>query len=266
MSKGNVSMSLILQSVLFIGVVYCCLVLFMFFRQESFLFFPTVSSHSNQNYPGVVDYALANSEVQLKGWLLNPQYSRDKILIYYGGNAEDIFNNIEEFQGVQCASLFVSYRGYGPSSGRPSEQGFFKDALVVLDDIVEKYAPAQIYLMGRSLGSGVACYVASKREVDGVVLITPYDSIEQVAKRHYPWLPISFLLKHRFSSDRYIGQISSPILVIYGEQDTVVPPQHTENLIRYGGENVKVVSITKADHQNIDLYQEYWQELLEFIQ
>ncbi|MFW2365692.1 MAG: alpha/beta hydrolase [Desulforhopalus sp.] len=247
----------------FVGYLFC--VLFMYLRQDSFLFFPTASQHRGHGYTNVEDYKLEREGATLQGWLVNPQFVRENLLIYYGGNGEDTFLNIEEFEDIQAASLFVAYRGYGPSSGRPGEAALYSDALKVIDDMVDRYSPGNIVLIGRSLGSGVACYVAARRAVQGAVLVTPYDSIVNVARSSYPWLPVSLLLKHRFDSLGQLAQISCPLLVIYGGRDRVIRPERTKNLINHIVSNKRVVCIEGADHGTIDMFPEYWQALLEFI-
>ena len=258
-------MALALQISLYLVVFYVVCALFMYLRQDSFLFYPPAARHESHGYAKVADYHLQRDSASLRGWLVNPVFTREKLLIYYGGNAEDIFLNIEEYQSVQAATLFVAYRGYGPSSGKPGEADLFADALAVLDDMVSTYSPKEIFLIGRSLGSGVACYVAAQREVHGAILITPYDSIENVAKSHYPWLPIGLLLNHRFSSIDYLASIRCSLLVIYGGQDVVVAPERTENLVRHiPGEN-EVIFIAGAGHGTIEMYPEYWRAILGFL-
>ncbi len=190
---------------------------------------------------------------------------REKLIIYYGGNAEDIFQNIDEFRDIKAASLFVAYRGYGPSDGTPGEIELFADSLAAIDDMVNRYSPKEIFLIGRSLGSGVACYAAARKEVQGAILITPYDSIVNIARTSFPWLPISLLLKHRFNSLQYLAGIACPLLVIYGGQDKVVSPERTKNLIEHIVGKKEIVFIKRADHGNIDMFPEYWPALLSFI-
>ena len=258
-------MSLAIQLLLFVLVVYGAAVLFMYLGQDSFVFFPPTARHQAHGHANVDDYQLQQDAVTLRGWLVNPGLVRDKLLIYYGGNGEDIFHTIEELKDINAASLLVAYRGYGPSEGKPGEAELFHDALAILDDIERRYAPRQIFLIGRSLGSGVACYVAAKRAVAGAVLVTPYDSIVGLASASYPWLPVGLLLRHRFDSLQYLAQISCPLLVIYGGQDQVVPAARTENLIDHIGGNREIVFIQRADHGTIDMFAEYWTALLLFI-
>jgi hypothetical protein len=263
--QEKVRVSLVFQIVIFLLIGYLFCVLFMYLRQESFLFFPPAAKHERHDYENVADYRLEQKTGTLRGWLVNPGLVREKLLIYYGGNAEDIFLNIDEFRNIKAASLFVAYRGYGPSDGVPGEAVIFADSLAVIDDMVSRYSPKEIFLIGRSLGSGVACYAAANKKIQGAILITPYDSIENIARSNYPWLPISFLLKHRFDSIKYLDRIHCPLLVIYAGQDRVVPRQRTMGLLDHIIGQKQVLFIDRAEHGTIDMYPEFWATILRFI-
>jgi pimeloyl-ACP methyl ester carboxylesterase len=258
-------MNLILQIVVFLVLGYLGIVGFMYWRQESFLFYPPVATHADESLNHVEEYSFTRDGVTLKGWLVNPLYARHKIIIYYGGNGEDVYLNADEYDALQCATLFVAYRGYGPSEGEPGEEDIFADALGIFDEMKARYPSSEIFLMGRSLGSGVACYVASKRQVEGAILITPYDSLVAVAQSVYPWLPVGQLLRHNFESIRYVVGVRSPFLIFYGGQDNVVPPGRTEILLEYMQSEKKVVYIERADHGTIGMFPEYWPAIIEFL-
>ncbi|MFT5697918.1 MAG: pimeloyl-ACP methyl ester carboxylesterase [Desulforhopalus sp.] len=258
-------MNLLLQIVAFLALGYFGIVGCMYWYQESFLFYPTAAIHEDTSLDHVQTYSLTRNGVTVRGWLVNPQYARHKLVIYYGGNGEDVYLNVDEFEALQCATLFVAYRGYGPSEGEPGEEEIFGDALGVFDDMKTRYPSSDIFLMGRSLGSGVACYVASKRKVIGSILITPYDSLVAVAQSVYPWLPVSKLLRHRFESVNYVADVQSPFLVFYGGEDRVVPPARTEKLLKYINSLTKVVHIERADHGTIGMFPEYWPAVIEFL-
>lgn len=258
-------MNVVLQIILFLGLGYLGIIGFMYWRQESFLFYPTVTSHKESQLNYVQEYSFTRDGVTVHGWLVNPLYARHKLVIYYGGNGEDVYLNVDEYEALQCATLFVAYRGYGPSDGRPGEEEILGDALAIIDDVKARYPSSSIYLMGRSLGSGVACYVASKRQVEGTILITPYDSLVAIAQSVYPWLPVSSLLRHRFESVKYAPLVQSPFLIFYGGKDTVVPPARTERLLEYIKSEKKVVYIERADHGTISMFPKYWPAVIEFL-
>ena len=134
------------------------------------------------------------------------------------------------------------------SSGKPSEANLFNDALKIYDKFAHN---SRVIVIGRSLGSGVAVYLASKREVLGVVLITPYDSIASLAKEKYPFLPINLILKNRFESLKYIEKIKSPIAIIEVKNDTTIPNSHTLRLAKKIKNLSKVVVLDKTTHADV---------------
>lgn len=258
-------MSTLLQIIIYTLGFYVLCVAFMYYSQGSFIFFPTSDLHSDHREKYVENVTIQSGSVSLGGWLVNPRLAREKLIIYYGGNAEDIFQNIDEYRDIQAASLFVAYRGYGPSSGKPGQKELFEDSLAVVDEMVGRYKPDQLFLVGRSLGSGVACYVASQRDVQGVVLITPYDSIVNVARQRFWWLPVGLLLRHRFTSTDYVSLIPCPILILYGGLDLVVLPERTKNLLHHIKGEKDIQFLERADHSSIDMFPEYWESILRFI-
>ncbi len=258
-------MILVLQLFGYVLIFYLCCVALMYLGQERLIFHPTSSTHQHHQYRQVEGYRLQRGMVTLGGWLVHPERASDKLLIYFGGNAEDVFLNIEEYQAIEAATLFVAYRGYGPSGGKPGEQELYKDALAVFDDVVRREQPRHVFLIGRSLGSALASYVAAHRSVQGVVLITPFDSLVEVARSHYPWLPVAWLLRHRFPSADFATAITCPVLVIYGGRDQVVAPQRTENLLRHLPESTKRLFLPHAEHGTIDMHGDYWRTLLAFL-
>ena len=137
---------------------------------------------------------------RLKVWVVPRAGS--KALLYFGGNAEDVAGNIEEFAAAfPDRSLFlVNYRGYGGSSGQPSEAALFADALAIFDHVRREHS--EIAVMGRSLGSGVAVFVASERPVERLVLVTAFDSLVNVATEYFRWLPVGWLMRDRYDSAR----------------------------------------------------------------
>lgn len=245
---------------------YFLLLLYIYFQQKNFIFFPTKTKHQSTD-KNRITYSFARNDSTLNGWLLNPSFASEKLIIYYGGNAEDIFFTIDQFREYgDCSILLVNYRGYGNSTGSPSEKALFDDALAIFDDIQSKYSPERIFLMGRSLGSGVASYTAANRSVQGIILITPFASIESLAKRQFFYMPVSHLLKHKFLSDQYVRQISAPCLVIYGGKDRTVPPGNTEELTKNIATETTLVFIEEAEHNNIELFDEYNLAILRFIE
>lgn len=122
----------------------------------------------------------------------------------------------------------MHYRGYGGSSGKPSEQALVADALALFDQLQSKYS--DITVLGRSLGSGVAVQLAAQRKVTQLLLITPFDSLSALAQRQFPFFPVKWLLKDTYNSVAYAPDINSPTLILLAEQDEIIGRAHSEAL------------------------------------
>eukprot|EP01030_Chromulinospumella_sphaerica_P018886 gene18886-18761_t len=153
-----------------------------------------------------------------------------KALIYFGGNAEDVSRSLAEFDRAfpEHALYLLHYRGYGGSSGSPSEEAIARDAMSLFDKVYADHP--QVVVVGRSLGSGVAVRLASYRPVAKLLLITPYNSLEELAERQFRWLPVRWLLKDKFESWRYAEHITVSTRLIAAEHDEVIPGASTRRL------------------------------------
>jgi pimeloyl-ACP methyl ester carboxylesterase len=161
--------------------------------------------------------------------------------------------------------LLVDYRGYGSSAGAPSEEAFTADAVRWYDYAKGKLGAQRVVLFGRSLGSGVAVHLAAARAVDGVVLVTPYDSLTSVARHHYPYLPVSWMLKHPFDSVGRAPAIAVPLLCLVAERDEVIPVVHSKRLYDAWKGPKRWVELRGAGHNSTDDTPEFWQAIREFL-
>jgi pimeloyl-ACP methyl ester carboxylesterase len=241
----------IISSLLSIAaLLYAGACAFLYFNQRSLLYYPT----PGVGVPNADLVTLQSGGETIRIWhLAHGGADGQNAIIYFGGNAEDVAQNIPLFSKVfaQAAVYLVNYRGYGGSSGTPSEPALFADALAVFDYVHAKHT--NVSVIGRSLGSGVAVYLASMRDIKKMALITPYDSIENVAKGFYPAFPIALLLKDKFTSNSRIAGINIPVLFILAENDDVVPRANSEALIALASPaQVKVVIIPGTTHHTIE--------------
>jgi pimeloyl-ACP methyl ester carboxylesterase len=173
-------------------------------------------------------------------------------LIYFGGNAEDVSLSMPDFTRAfpNSAIYLLHYPGYGGSSGKPSEAAIFADALALFDQVHAEHQ--SIVVIGRSLGSGVAVRVASVRPVARLVLVTPYDSLQNVAAHHYPYFPVRWVLRDKFESCRYAPQVVAPTRIIVAEKDEIIPRASTDRLRTcFGNGSVSYVVVAGADHNTI---------------
>ncbi|WP_445940953.1 alpha/beta hydrolase [Pseudomonas sp.] len=205
--------------------VLLCVALLVF--QRSIIYFPQPRAIDNPNT--LLKLPIENAEVLVS---TRPLKGRNA-LIYFGGNGEDVTLNLPEFsQAFSDHALYLlHYRGYGGSSGSPSEEAIQGDALTFFDQVYAQH-PCTV-VVGRSLGSGVAVRLASQRPAAHLVLITPYNSIQELAQSRFPYIPVQWLLKDKFESWKYAQQIRVPTLLISAEQDQVIPRASTDALFSH---------------------------------
>jgi uncharacterized protein len=207
------------------------------FAQERLVFYPrpaTAAARAPDGWNLDAVELTTSDGTRVRGLLLRPPVQRAPLVIYFGGNAEEVTEGADTLardHGAR-ALLLVNYRGYGRSEGRPSEKALLEDALEVYDWAVRQPGidPQRVAVHGRSLGSGVAVAVAAARPVRCVVLTTPFASALDVAREFYPWLPVGILLRHRFDSAALAPKIEVPLLVLSANEDRIVKPHHATKL------------------------------------
>lgn len=230
-----------------LALVYVGLCGWMYAKQRELMYFPQFSQGST----APTDFELRRDGITLRGWVVNPR--QPGAIVYFGGNAESIEDMRDEFAQwfPDRSTYLVAYRGFGASDGSPGEDALFADALAVFDQVQARHPGAAVAVIGRSLGSGVASYVASQRPVARLALVTPFDSLVNVAQAHYPWLPVRQLLKDRYESTRYLAKYRGPVLVIRAGRDEVVPAANTDRLITSLANPPQVIQLPAADHNTI---------------
>jgi len=254
-----------------LAILYSLVLAFFYFSQRGMLFYPQPLSYLIQANENVEEVEIQMTEGNiLRGWLCkNHSTHSRKLLIYFGGNAEEVSHLVPE------ASLFgdwdvllVNYPGYGKSDGRPGEESFFNAALEIYDYAVSRMDAdnAQIVVMGRSIGTASAVYLASKRKTRGVILVSPFESIRAVAQAKLPFLPVSLLLQHPFASKKYAEGIQAPVLAFYGTADNIVPPSHSKKLMEYWSGPVRLVELPGYNHNNIFDSEQLWRETERFLE
>jgi uncharacterized protein len=259
----------ILKALSYLLLVGGVLILAAYLLQEKLIFYPQKGITSpHQGRYAEAEIRLDKGGLALHGWLVRKKDPPGNLLIYYGGNAEEVSLNLGELDLLPVdALLLMNYRGYGLSQGQPAEAGLVADAIWVLDTVTRRLAlgPEQVTLMGRSLGTGVAVQVAARRPVKGLILVTPFDSLVSVARQHYPFLPVSLLLKHRFDSLSLAPQQSQPALFLVAASDEVVPNSSSQRLSRAWGGEVRPVTIAGAGHNDIHQSPGYWEAIRDFV-
>ena len=244
----------------------------VYFLQERLIFFPQPLSGSERaeikrHFRDVHEITiLSGDKNRLRAWHVVAAPGAPLVL-YFGGNAEDVAWMIPEVaaHAPEVAWLLVNYRGYGGSEGAPSEASISADALHWYDYAAAELKPGRIVVFGRSIGSGAAVFLASQRIVSQVILVTPFDSLVEVAKRHYPFLPVGLMLRHRFDSIGRAPAIRAPLLCIAAQRDDIIPPAHAKKLYDAWGGPKRWVELEEAGHNTTDSHPLFWQNVVSFL-
>lgn len=262
---------------LILGLVAICwtaFAAFLYFTQHSHMYQPRPADPVAETLlmnelPGLDVFVVLTPDGQsLTGWQLTRKQGRGVApgLVYFGGNAEDAGDFMRQAALYPGFTLIaVNYRGYGRSTGTPSQEALLEDALAVYDQAVAATGGPGV-VMGRSLGAGMAARVAANRPVAGVVLVTPYDSLLNVAKEHYPFMPVTWLLKEPYDAVPDAMRATAPMIAFTANLDSVISPERGRALFdAWKGTDKTFVRVPSAGHNDITQFTTYKQEVLRFL-
>ena len=223
--------------IVIVAALYLALCAALFVFQRALIYFPQPRAVGTPDT--LLTLSVADAQVLVT---VRPHEGPDA-LIYFGGNAEDVSRNLPDFSLAfpDRALYLLHYRGFGGSAGSPSEEAISRDAMTLFDKVYD--AHPNIAVVGRSLGSGVAVRLASQRPASRLILITPYNSLEDLAVRQYPVFPVKWLLKDRFESWKYAAHITVPTLMIAAEHDEVIPRSSTDKLYSHFAKGVATLKV-----------------------
>ncbi len=238
---------------------YGGLLALMYVFQRALIYFPDPkrTPPAQTGLPQAEEVILTSSDGEkLIAWHVAPRGEKPMV-IYFQGNAGASDLRAERFKWLTADGsglLALSYRGYGGSSGKPSEDGLIRDARAAYDFARAAASAQRIVLFGESLGSAVAIALAAERDIGALILDAPFTSAADVGAAAYPFAPVRWMMKDQFRSDLRIGRVKAPILVLHGEQDTIVPIRFGEALFALAGEPKRMVRFPAGGHVNLDDY------------
>jgi pimeloyl-ACP methyl ester carboxylesterase len=216
-------------------VAYAGVVALLYLTQDLLLFPGAGRPSQRLDHPRAPERLTlpAGDGAVLHGMLLRAPAAGADLLIGFGGNAQDAEMLAQDLAAdfPELHTAAFHYRGYGPSTGRPGEAALLADALTIHDALTARLRPERTYAIGISLGSAVAAWLSKQRPLAGLLLVTPFDSIEAVAKDSYFWVPVALLLRHRFASAEFMASNPTPVAVIAAEEDQLVRPERTQALV-----------------------------------
>ena len=218
-----------LQFILTIFVIYFLLLVFLYFYQRSLLYHPNENNYSGDKISVDIEKVKiqTSDNIELLGWYHEKNLKDYKTLVYFHGNAGSLENRIHKlnhFQDMNINFLIIAWRGFNGNKGKPSERGLYVDGKSAIDWLKKKGVDEKnLILYGESLGTGIATHLAQNKNYAGVILETPFTSMVDAAKNFYPYIPINLLLKDKFENFKKVKNINTPILVMHGEVDQIVP-------------------------------------------
>jgi fermentation-respiration switch protein FrsA (DUF1100 family) len=226
-------------------LAFCALIMSF---QERLIFFPTRGGHVIG--PGEDLRLRASDGTKLHARYIERAGANHTLLYLHGnaGNLPDRSDLLEVFGDFGANVLALEYRGYGQSEGGPSEAGLYRDTNAAYDWAVARAPAKKLVVFGESLGGGPACELASTREMGGVILLSTFTSIADMAVRSFPWLPVRWMVRTRFDNLAKIRKIQAPKLMIHSRTDEVVPFEMSERLFEAATEPKSALWLDRAGH------------------
>jgi len=262
MTVAKRTMTLLKWLVVFVSAGYVGGVIVLFFAQRA-LVFPIRetmrTSPEAARFPEAEEHILTTTDGEKVIVWHVPAKPGHPVVVYFPGNGDVLAGVVERFRDITVDGsglIALSYRGYGGSSGKPSEQGLLNDAAAVYAFAAARYQPAQIVVWGFSLGTGVAVALAAEHPVGKLILEAPYTSMADVAssRLQYRLVPVRWLLRDQFRSDERIAAVTAPLLIMHGGRDSTVPIRFGERLFALAHEPKQLVRFPEGGHNNLDHY------------
>ena len=210
-------------------VIYFLLLIFLYFYQRKLLYHPNVNSDTEVNslIPKIEKIDITTSDnLHLVGWFHKKDISKKTILFFHGnaGSLENRIYKLNYFENFDANFLIIAWRGFSGNLGKPNEKGLYDDAKSAVDWLNSiGIKEEKIILYGESLGTAVAIEIAQNRNFAGIILESPFTSMVEMGKEHYFFFPVGLLLKDRYESVNKIKNVHSPLLVMHGKKDRIVP-------------------------------------------
>lgn len=248
------------------AAVYLGLALYLYLFQARYVYFPGLPSRQVLATPA--DIGLAFQAVRLRtvdgealaGWFIPAPAARGTLLYLHGngGNIGHRLDQIEMFHRLGLNVFIIDYRGYGASSGKPSEQGTYQDALAAWHYLIQQkhLAPERIVLFGESLGGSIAAWLAARHPPAGLILYASFTSVPDLAQALYPMFPAARLARYRYDTRAALGRANSPLLILQSREDEIIPFSHGQALLAAAREPKRLVELRGGHNDALQLSRE----------
>jgi uncharacterized protein len=252
---GVISMQTLRLILILLAIGYLAIAATMFLFQRQLQYFPTQRAPMPDGV-GLTDVqlaALATPDGETLVMWYAPAAPGKPTILFFHGNAGEIADRAARFSVYRAkgyGAAFLSYRGFGGSTGSISETGLMTDAQTAYDWLLAKgVTPENIALIGESLGTGVAVQLAAQQPVGAVILEAPYAAAVDVAAGLYGWLPVRWLMKDQFRSTDHIAKVTAPLLILHGTEDRVIPFAMGQHLFAAANEPKQFIAMVGAGHE-----------------
>ena len=253
-----------------IVIAYFVLLVFIYFYQRNLLYHPSENNYQNDKIQFSYDeiFIKVDDKIKLKSWIFNKNLKKFKTLLFFHGNAGELSNRIyklNELNKLDINILLISWRGFSGNEGSPTEENLYKDAKAAIKWLNRKEVENnKIILYGESLGTGVAVEIGKKNNFNSIILESPFTSMENAAKIYYPYLPVKLLLKDKYNSISKIKKITTPILIMHGKKDDIVPFSMGKELFEKAN-NPKYSYFTSDDDHMMEFNDQILKSIKNFI-
>lgn len=245
-----------LRAFVFVLLCYGAAAATLALMQRSLLYHgePSSMSPAQAGAAAAQNLYFSNEGERVQYWWIAPQAGQP-ILVYFHGNAGSLASragSINAFAQQGFGVAIMSYRGFGESTGHPSERAIYADADALMQQVMQHHSSEErrVILFGESLGTGVATEMAMRYRVAALVLQAPFTSVRARAQELYPWAPVRWLLRDRYESLEKITRINAPLLILHGLRDEVIPPAHSQTLMAAASEPKKLILLSDIHHSD----------------
>ena len=248
-----------LKLLLLLALIYAAIVAAFYFAQTSLIFPARMVQGAGPLPPGAERLEIqTGGGDRLLGIHIPPSRGGEgqRLILAFAGNAWNAEDAAAFLHDVLPGEDVVAfhYRGYRPSTGKPGAAALLADATLIHDMMAKRFGGRPVVAVGFSIGAGIAGHLASVRPIAGAILVTPFDSLAAVGRGHYPWLPVSLLLRHRMNPARDLRSSRVPVALIVAGRDTLIPPARAEALAKAVPNLVSRRTLGGAGHN--DIYQD----------
>ena len=216
-------------SLLSLLAVYLLVLIFIYFNQRNLLYHPGDNNYLDDKAQFSYKEVLieVDRDIKLKSWLIDKDLEKYKTLVFFHGNAGNLFNRVHklnELNKLDINILIISWRGFSGNSGKPTEKNLYQDAQKSIEWLNNKgIKNEKIILYGESLGTAVATEIGQNKKFAGIILESPFTSMIEMGKKYYPIFPVKLLIKDKYETKNKIKNIKFPILIMHGKKDKLVP-------------------------------------------